>query len=156
MINIIVAINKKGYIGRDNKLMWHNSEDLKLFKQMTLGKTLIMGRKTWESLPTRPLRGRQNIIITTTENFKGLGYDTWGTVDFDFLKNAEEEYWVIGGENIYNQFLPYADKVFVSIIDDYTEGDKKFDYQWVKDNMTCKLIKYGKTFKQKIYERESR
>ena len=64
MISIIVAVSEDWGIGKDNELLWHISEDLKRFKRLTTGKTVIMGKKTWESLPRRPLPGRKNIVLT--------------------------------------------------------------------------------------------
>ena len=73
MISLVVAVSRNGVIGRDGGLPWHLSSDLKLFKAITLGKPIIMGRKTWESLPRRPLPGRINIVITRKPAFVGEG-----------------------------------------------------------------------------------
>lgn len=156
MLNIIVAVNNKGYIGKGNKLMWHNKEDLQLFKKITEGDTLIMGRKTWESLPVKPLPNRKSIILSNKDTGGDKSYQF---VSGDFLtslntlKKSSEIYWVIGGEEIYRQFLPYVDLVYVSFINNDEEGDTKFDIEYVKQNMTCKIIRYCKTIKQKIYAR---
>ena len=68
MISIIVAVSEDWGIGKDNELLWHISEDLKRFKRLTFGNTVVMGKKTWESLPRRPLPGRKNIVLTDNPN----------------------------------------------------------------------------------------
>lgn len=141
MINIIVAVNKKGYIGKDNKLMWHNTEDLQLFKNITKDGIVVMGRKTWDSLPTKPLPNRENIVLTRNKEF-----------NIDDFRDGKT-YWIIGGEEIYNLFLPYTDNVYVSKIDNDDIGDKSFDLTYVKENFEKKVIRYAKTFKQNIYAR---
>lgn len=129
MISIIVAIAKDNVIGKDNKLLWHISEDLKRFKKITTGKKMIMGRKTFESLPGI-LPNREHIILTRDKNFK---------VDSDMVKivydlnslikeysTSEEEIFVIGGAEIYKQFLPYAEKLYLTKIEEAFEGDTHF------------------------------
>lgn len=153
MLNIIVAVNNKGYIGKGNKLMWHNKEDLQLFKKITEGQTLVMGRRTWESLPVKPLPNRYSIIISRSQDIVGENYHTINCVDAEFMAQSENTYWIIGGEEIYKQYLPYANLVYISFIDNDEEGDTKFDIEYVKQNMTCKIIRYCKTIKQKIYAR---
>ncbi|MEE1190080.1 MAG: dihydrofolate reductase, partial [Bacteroidales bacterium] len=70
MMNLIVAKAENNIIGKDNSLLWHLSEDLKYFKQITLGKTVLMGRKTWESLPFKPLKNRRNVVISSQKDYK--------------------------------------------------------------------------------------
>lgn len=152
MINIIVAVNNKGYIGKNNRLMWHNSEDLKLFKSMTEGKTLVMGRKTWESLPVKPLKNRYSIIVSKELDIRGENFHCISCLDVQAMAESGETYWVIGGEDIYKQFLPFAKFVHISKIDDNQEGDVKFPLDVIKERFTCRIIRYGKTFKQYMYE----
>jgi dihydrofolate reductase len=129
MISLIVAIAKNNVIGRDNKLLWHISEDLKRFKKITTGKKMIMGRKTFESLPGI-LPNREHIVITRDKNFK---------IDSDMVKvvhdlnsliqeysKCEDEIFIIGGAEIYKQFLPYAQKLYLTNIDESFEGDTYF------------------------------
>jgi dihydrofolate reductase len=115
MISIIVAVSDDWGIGKENELLWHISEDLKRFKRLTTGKTVVMGKKTWESLPKRPLPGRKNIVLTDIpgENIDGavMAYsieDALGKCD----KN--EEVFVIGGGSVYRQFMAVADKLYIS------------------------------------------
>jgi dihydrofolate reductase len=116
-------------IGREGGLPWHLSSDLKLFKAVTLGKPIIMGRKTWDSLPRKPLPGRTNIIITRQSNYAAEGAQIVVTLE-DALVRAKienpEEIAVIGGGEIYNLFLPIADRVYRTDVDLDVEGDTFF------------------------------
>lgn len=153
MVNIIVAVNKKGFIGKDNKLLWHNKEDLQLFKNITLNQTIVMGRKTWESISNNPLKNRYSIIISKTADIKGDTYHSVDTFDPQAMADSKEVYWVIGGEQIYKEFLPYARFVYISYIKNEDEGDSRFD---LPEGFECKIIRHCKTFKQKIYENKGR
>ena len=104
-ISIIVAMSKNNVIGANNALPWHISEDLKRFKSLTMGKPIIMGRKTFDSIG-RPLPGRKNIVITRNTDLKIKGVDVVSSLDnvFSLIKD-EEQVFVIGGEEIYRIFL---------------------------------------------------
>ncbi len=112
MISIIVAVSDDLGIGKDNELLWRIPEDLKRFKRLTMGKTLIMGKKTWESLPVKPLPGRKNIVLT---DIKGESIDfavtAYSIEDAMARCGADEEVFVIGGGSIYRQFMPVARQV---------------------------------------------
>ncbi|NRT78685.1 dihydrofolate reductase [Clostridium beijerinckii] len=129
MISIIVAIAKDNVIGKDNKLLWHISEDLKRFKKITTGKKMIMGRKTFESLPGI-LPNREHIVLTRDNNFN-VDSDKV-TIEHDFnsvlqrYSECEDEVFVIGGAEIYKQFLPYAKKLYLTKVDEEFEGDTYF------------------------------
>ena len=122
-------------IGKDNKMPWHLSADLKFFKKMTMKKPVIMGRKTFESIG-RPLPGRQNIVITRSSDFSAHGITVVHDTDSAMAAAGEvEEVVIIGGGNIYQQFLPKADELYLTFIDLDTDGDAFFpDYtgiaQW--------------------------
>ena len=109
MFSIIVAIGKNREIGKGNKLLWHIPEDLKNFKEITTGKTVIMGRKTFESIG-RPLPNRKNIVLSKNgdkESFEQKGiklYQNLENLIADY-KNYEEEIFIIGGEQIYREFM---------------------------------------------------
>lgn len=115
MISLIVAVSEDWGIGKDNELLWHISEDLKRFKSLTIGKTVIMGKKTWESLPRKPLQGRKNIVLTDIPNETIEGAVTAYSID-DALSKCEkdEELFVIGGGSIYRQFMPLADRLYIT------------------------------------------
>jgi dihydrofolate reductase len=127
MISIIVAVAEDGGIGKGNDLLWHLPEDLRRFKKLTMGKTVIMGKKTWESLPRKPLPGRRNIVITDDQfdDFDGAVtvYSIDGAIN---LCNRDEEAFVIGGGSIYRQFLPFADRLYITHIHKKAPADIYF------------------------------
>jgi dihydrofolate reductase len=115
MISIIVAVSEDWGIGKDNELLWHISEDLKRFKRLTSGNTVIMGKKTWESLPRRPLPGRKNIVLTDNPNESIENAVTAYSIQDSLNKcDQNEEIFIIGGGSIYRQFIPIADRLFIT------------------------------------------
>lgn len=129
MISIIVATAENNVIGGDNKLLWHISEDLKRFKAITMGKTLIMGRKTFESLPG-VLPGRKHIVITRDKEFNPQHEQVEVIHSIDEIINKYRdnsvEVLIIGGGEIYKQLLPYADKLYLTKVFKSFEGDTLF------------------------------
>lgn len=123
MISHIVAYTKNRVIGRDNAMPWHLPADLAHFKRVTLGKPIIMGRKTFESIG-RPLPGRQNIVVTRDEQFQAEGITIWKNLDqlSDFT-DSEEEVFLIGGGELFRQTLPIAKRLYVTEIEVTLEGD---------------------------------
>lgn len=109
MIHIIAAVGNQGEIGYKNQLLCHLPADLKHFKELTTGHTILMGRKTWDSLPKKPLPNRRNIVISRNKNFRAEGAESFSSPD-EALKNigAGEEVFIIGGEQIYQLFLDKA------------------------------------------------
>jgi dihydrofolate reductase len=127
MISIIVAVSEDMGIGKGNELLWHLSEDLKRFKQLTLGKTVIMGKRTWESLPRRPLPGRRNIVITDKPGECFDCSETAYSIEEALNKcNIDEENFIIGGGSIYRQFMPFADRLYITHIHKKAEADVWF------------------------------
>jgi dihydrofolate reductase len=127
-IALVVAVSRNGVIGRAGGLPWHISSDLKLFKAITMGKPIIMGRKTWESLPRKPLPGRTNIVITRQAGFKADGAEV--AVDASSalaLAGNSEEIAIIGGGEIYQMFLPLADRIYFTEVDTDVDGDTYFN-----------------------------
>lgn len=128
MLSIIVAIANNNVIGKDNKLIWHLPEDLKRFKNITTGHTIIMGRKTFESLG-RVLPNRKHVILC---NDMELNIDNENVIvleDISLLKeyiDSEEENFVIGGATIYKLLLPFAQKMYITKIDEDFVGDVYF------------------------------
>jgi dihydrofolate reductase len=121
MISIIVAIDENNGIGKDNDLMWHLSDDLKRFKAITTGHTVVMGRNTWLSLPFKPLKNRRNIIISTTME-SGEGYEVVRTPKEAVATcGKEEKCYIIGGATVYRQMIPYTDELII------THVYKRFD-----------------------------
>ncbi len=128
-IAFVVAVARNGIIGRRGDLPWRISSDLKRFKQITLGKPVIMGRKTWESLPRRPLVGRLNIVITRHHGYRAEGAVVVASIDEAIARAREaetEEICVIGGSDIFRQFLPMADRLYLTEVDLEPEGDVFF------------------------------
>ena len=119
MISMICAVGKNLAIGRDNKLIWNLPNDLKHFKEITMGRTVIMGDRTFESIG-RPLPGRKNIVVTLTENYEAPGCEVRNSLEevLSEYKNSEEEVFVIGGATIYKLSLPFVDKLYLTLVDD--------------------------------------
>ena len=121
-ISIIVAIAKNNAIGKNNELLWHISDDLKRFKKYTTGNVVIMGKNTFLSLPKGALPNRQNIVITDNKNDKFENADTVFSINEAIEKaSTEKENFIIGGGMVYKQFLPIANKLYL------TQVDKEFD-----------------------------
>lgn len=115
-ISLILSVGKNNEIGRGNDLIWHFHADMKFFRETTTGNTVVMGRKTFESLP-KVLPNRKNIVITSDKNLKIDGAVVVHSID-EALKEAENDnIFVIGGGNIYAQFLPLANKIYLTEID---------------------------------------
>jgi dihydrofolate reductase len=126
-ISIIVAIAKNYAIGKDNKLLWHISADMKRFKKLTEGHQVIMGKLTYESLPVRPLPNRTNIIISDNMQDSFSGCITVHSIDEAIaLCNDREESFIIGGGSVYRQFLPFSNRLYLTIVDKDFEADTFF------------------------------
>src|SRR3989338_8105608 len=126
IISLIAAMDKNRVIGKDNSLPWKLPEDMKRFRGITKGKPVIMGRKTFESIG-RPLPDRKNIIITRDRNYKAEGCIVVNSKE-EALNAAKgsEEVMIIGGEQIFEEFLPIANKMYLTFIDKEFEGDAYF------------------------------
>ena len=158
-ITLVAAIASNNVIGKENSLPWNIPEDLKRFKQMTSGNTILMGRKTFDSIG-RPLPNRQNIVMTKDENFEREGIKVINDFDeaLELIKESNEDVFVIGGSKIYELFEPVANKLAITRILKDFEGDAFFpDINWElwqiekeenffdeKSNIECKLIEYSK------------
>lgn len=114
-LSLIVAVAENGAIGKNNDLLWHISADLKHFKALTTGHCIIMGRKTYESFPKRPLPNRCNIVITNNMDYREDGCEVVHSVEEAIaLCKDDEQSFVIGGATVYTQFLPFVDKIFLT------------------------------------------
>ncbi len=126
MISIIVAAAENNVIGHRGDLPWRLSDDLRRFKAMTMGKPIVMGRKTWESIG-RPLPGRQNIVVTRQAGFTAEGCDVVGSADAAIAAAGDaEEIMVIGGSEIYALFLPRAARLYLTRVHAEVDGDAFF------------------------------
>ena len=144
ILSMIVATAENNIIGKDNEMPWHLPADLAYFKRVTLGKPIIMGRKTYESIG-RPLPGRRNIVISRDENYVASGVDTvtsvaqaLALVDGSNGDEAVAEIMVIGGGAIYAHCLAKADRLYITHINAVINGDTQFpnydDGNWQKSS----------------------
>lgn len=124
MINMIVCKNNFDYIGKDNKMLYHIPKDLAFFKRKTVNHVIIMGRKTFESLPGL-LLNREHWVVTRDPSFNKAR--SFNSID-DVLEAIDPnvDYFIIGGGEIYKQFMPYADCLYITEVDDFKVGDIRF------------------------------
>lgn len=126
MISIIVAASTNNVIGAQGDLPWRLSDDLKRFKAVTMGKAIVMGRKTWESIG-RALPGRQNIVVTRQDGFVAEGCDVVASIEEAVTAAGDvDEIMVIGGSQIYELALPMADRLYLTRVHAKVEGDAFF------------------------------
>ena len=159
-MNLIVAVDNNFGIGKSGVMPWHISEDLKYFKAMTLGKTVIMGRKTLESFPGgKPLKNRTNIVLTANRDFECDGVVVCNTVD-EVIRKVKKlpprDVFVIGGASIYSQFLPYCCRAYVTrILADYEVDTYMVDIEdlpdWTFETMGEELESSGVRFRFDVY-----
>jgi dihydrofolate reductase len=148
-LNLIFARARNGVIGHNNTLPWHLPEDLAHFKATTLGQPVIMGRKTWDSLPVkfRPLPGRMNIVVTRQTDWHSDGAHVVHSVD-EALQACptDAQPWVIGGAELYRLAMPLATRVVVTEIDAEYEGDAfapELDASWHEASRTTHVAANG-------------
>ena len=126
MISLIVAMDRNGLIGRDNGLPWHLPADLKHFKATTLGKPVVMGRKTYESIG-RPLPGRHNIVVSRNPEFDAPGCTVVHSASAAIAAAGDvEEVMIIGGAQLYTELLPYTQRIYLTRVDAEFNGDAWF------------------------------
>lgn len=155
---IIAAIGKNRELGKENDLIWHLPNDLKFFKQVTSNHSIIMGRKTFESLP-RMLPNRKHIVLTTSENLPSE-VEVYKELKqlLERYKDTTEEIFIIGGASIYSQFLEHSDKLYLTEIDEEDKDADVFFPEFDKSNYTSELIKEnednGIKYKHMVYRRK--
>jgi dihydrofolate reductase len=135
-ISLIAAIGAGNRaLGKDGQLLWQIPDDLKRFRELTSGHPVIMGRKTWESLPEkfRPLPGRLNFVVTRQTNYEAEGAEVYGSLQKAIEKASaaaggadNAEIFIIGGGELYKEALPFADRLYLTLIDEEKEGDTFF------------------------------
>ena len=123
---MIVAAAEDGAIGRGGDLIWRISADLKRFKAITMGHTIIMGRKTWDSLPKGALPGRRNVVVTRDETFAAVGADVYHSLEEAIASCNGQEAFIIGGAQIYALALDIADRFYLTRVEQEYEGDTSF------------------------------
>ena len=137
-ISMIAAVGKNLELGKGNNLIWHFKEDMKFFKETTTGSSVIMGRKTFESLP-KALPNRKNIVITNNRDYVADGGYVVNSIE-KALELAGDNAFVIGGGNIYSQFLPLAEKLYLTEIDDECADADTYFPQFDKNDYTADFI----------------
>ncbi|WP_346350927.1 type 3 dihydrofolate reductase [Oceanimonas sp. AH20CE76] len=138
MLSMIVAMTRNGIIGKDNDMPWHLPADLAYFKQTTLGKPVIMGRNTHESIG-RPLPGRRNVIVSRSLREAPAGTELVSSPEKAIaLLNGYEEVMVMGGGQLYAAFLPLADRLYITRIEANIDGDTRFP---ALDEQAWKLVR---------------
>lgn len=159
-ISIIVAIASNYAIGKDNQLLWHISEDLKHFKKITSGHPVIMGKKTYESLPFKPLPNRDNIVLTDIAGEAIPGCTMVYSIPqiLELCKNKEECF-IIGGGSVYKQFMPFAETLYITWVDKDFDADVFFpnisDKDWkLVDNEEQFCDKNNFSYFFRVYKRK--
>ena len=158
-LSIIACVGKNLELGRDNNLIFHIKEDMKYFKDITLNHVVVMGRKTFESLPTI-LKDRKNVVITRSNDIKlPSEVSKYSSIEefMEDYKDYPDEIFVIGGASIYKQFLDYCDKLYLTEVNKSVDADVYFP-KFNKDNYEKEIVKTGesKTLKYEfvIYRRK--
>lgn len=133
-VSLVAAVARNGVIGRDGRIPWHLPEDLARFRAVTMGHPVIMGRRTWESIPDRfrPLPGRRNVVVTRNPRWTDDGAERAGSLEgaLDLLEGASEVF-VIGGAELYRAAIPLADELLLTEIDEDVDGDTSFpEWSW--------------------------
>mgnify|MGYP001277046944 CR=1 FL=1 len=128
MLSLIVAMGRNREIGKDNKLLWHLPNDLRRFQSLTMGHPMIMGRKTFESLP-KLLPGREHWVLTRQTDWQPEGVRVFSSVEEVLQALGEQDAFVIGGEQIYRAFLPYVKRAYITKVHGFfPEADAHFPY----------------------------
>ena len=158
-VSIIVATSLNHAIGKDNQLLWHLPADLKFFKTTTMGCPVVMGRKTFQSIG-RTLPGRKNVVITRDKNFNSDNqFDILvvGSLDEALVKlHAENEVFIIGGGEIYNQSIDSVDNIYITLVNTIIDADvyfseidkSKFDLVWEEKHLADEKYKFDYTFQK--------
>ena len=163
-MNLIVAVDKNWAIGMGNKLLVSIPQDMKFFRETTQGKVVAMGRKTLESFPGgQPLKNRVNIVLTSDKNYQVKGTVVVHSIEEmveELKKYDEEDIFVIGGESIYRQLLPYCKKAYITKIDHAYQADTFFpnldqDPQWQMTKISDEQTYFDLEYVFTIYERLS-
>lgn len=154
MISMICAVGKNKEIGFKNRLLWNIPGDMKHFKEITIGHTVIMGQTTFESIG-KALPGRKNIVLTLVPNYKAENCEISNNLKeiAERYKDIDEEVFIIGGASIYKQFIPYASKLYLTLVENSPEADTFFpDYSEFRNIITESDIKEENNIKYKFIE----
>jgi len=159
-LSLIAAIGKNNELGIDNQLIWNLPSDLKYFRKVTNGKTIIMGRKCFESLPGF-LPNRKHIILTHNKDYLAPGAFIYNNTEavLKYIKDSNEECFIIGGGDIYKLFLPYSQKLYLTEIDEEEDADvyfPKFDKTLYDKEIIEELNENNIDYKFVVYSRRDK
>ncbi len=158
MVSLLVARSSNGVIGRDGDLPWRLPSDLKRFRELTTGHSVLMGRRTFESLPTafRPLPNRRNLVLSSNQDYPADGAEVFTGLS-EALQSCTGECFVIGGGITYEEALPFAELVYVTEVDGEIDGDTFFpalaQSEWRLRERRDPIVENGHTFAFCVYER---
>ncbi|MDR2614595.1 MAG: dihydrofolate reductase [Candidatus Accumulibacter sp.] len=159
MLSLIAAVARNRVIGRDNRLLWHLPGDMRHFRETTRDRPVIMGRRTWESLPARfrPLPGRPNVVVSRNPDYAAPGAARAGSLIEAIEKaGSEDEIFVIGGAELYRQALPFAERLYLTEIAAEFPGDALFPEidarKWREVSRGPTLEETGLTYAFAVYE----
>lgn len=144
MLKIIAAVDKRKRIACDGVIPWNIPEDLIRFKQITMDNAVVMGRKTWESLPAKPLKGRTNIVVSRNVDYWVEGENVMNALSLSDVMSVYEAAFIIGGAELYREALPYTDKVYLTRVDYdqhhelevYFPWNDMWEYDWSLESCT--------------------
>ena len=128
MITLVLAMAENGVIGKDGAIPWRIADDMKRFKRLTMGRTVVMGRKTWDSLPRKPLPERINIVVTRQTGWAADGAVTASSLEDALAKPNDADVMVIGGGEIYREALIRADRIELTQVHRAFDGDARFEF----------------------------
>ncbi len=157
-MNIIVAVDRKYGIGKNNGLLAHIPADMKFFREKTMGKPIVMGSSTYMSFPKRPLPDRENLVLTSKpENYPEVKCFESIAELFSYIKDRHEDVFVCGGSTVYLQLLPYCERAFVTFIDEEFEADAFFPNldeleNWEKTGESDTIKSNGYNIRFTVYE----
>jgi dihydrofolate reductase len=158
-ISLVVAYARNGVIGRDGDLPWHLPSDMKHFRELTAGATVVMGRKTYEAIPDRfrPLPGRRNLVLSRSPGLALAGAEVFGALDDALAACSGEECFVIGGGATYAEALPRAGRVYATELDADVAGDTFFppldEAAWACVSTGDAIAENDHEFRVRVYER---
>ena len=163
IISLVVAASENNVIGKNNQLIWHLPKDMKFFKNVTWGMPVVMGRKTFESLDSKPLNGRKNIVITRQPGWKADGVSVANSVDASIALAAEMNYkevFIIGGGEIFLLAFEKANRIYITRVHAEPEGDTYFpvieknDWKLVSNTDNPADDKHAYAFSFQVWERK--
>ncbi len=160
IVSLIAAVAENGVIGRGDALPWRLPADMKHFKELTTGHPVVMGRKTFETLP-KPLPNRRNVIVTRDRSYHRVGADVVHSIEAALsLVSDEEEVFIAGGGEIYELALPYADRLYLTVVHANFDGDVRFpdleldEWRLIESDRHDKDERHAVSFSFMHYERQ--